>query len=223
VRGVVRRGEATERKASACARPPFSEFGHIGLVDPPFEEIEIAGPRVHQAAAHFAREGAGTPGRQLFLGRAVGQRATGTAEIFDGEKTACHPAMMLRTTGLSSPTVCDSQRPATRIVEAGGVRASNFLTRRIRRVRRPAHRRSNRHTGHPVAWRPPVSTRHTQPTWRKAPRLQTIAWKPPSASSHQSSTGNRWQYCMGKGGSVRFDPHLAAHRWPARGQNDQKK
>jgi hypothetical protein len=40
--------------------------------------------------------------------------------------------MMLRTAGLSSPTGCKSQRPATRTVEAGRVGDSNFLTRRIR-------------------------------------------------------------------------------------------
>jgi hypothetical protein len=118
--------------ASTRSRPPFSELGHIGLVDLPIEEIVVARPRVDQAAAHFAGEAAGTPGRLFFLCRAVGQRATGTAEIFDGEETACHSAMMLRARRLSSRTGCDSQRPATRIVEAGGVRDSDFLTRRIR-------------------------------------------------------------------------------------------
>src|SRR5271163_4663521 len=118
------------RPASARSRPPFTELGRIRLVDLPVEEIVVAGPRVNQAAADFASEAAGTLGRLLFLGHAVGQRATGTAEIFDDEKTACHPAMMLSTAGLSSPTGCKSQRPATRTVGAGGVRDSAFLTRR---------------------------------------------------------------------------------------------
>jgi len=76
-----------------------------------------------QAAAYFAGEAAGTLGRLFFLCRTVGQRATGTAEIFDGEETACHPAMMLGARRLSSRTGCDSQRPATRTAGAGGVHA----------------------------------------------------------------------------------------------------
>lgn len=137
--GVIRRGESIEvgdlhgrSSTSARSRPSFPEFGRIGLVDLPIEEIVIAGPRVDQPAAHFASEAAGPPGWLLFLGRAVGQRATGTAVVFDGEKTACHAAMMLSTAALSSWTGCNSQRPATPTVEAGGVRDRDFLTRRIR-------------------------------------------------------------------------------------------
>jgi hypothetical protein len=115
--GVVRREESMgplddlddRRPASARSRPSFPELGCIGLVDLPIEEIVVAGPRVDEAAAHFASEAAGTPGWLFFLGRAVGQRATGTAETFDGEETACHSAMMLRMAGLSSPTGCESQ------------------------------------------------------------------------------------------------------------------
>src|ERR1700734_2355098 len=111
----------SRRPASARSSPPFAELGRIRLVDLPVEEIVVAGPRVDQAPADFASEAAGTLGRLFFLGHAVGQRATGTAEIFDDEKTACHPAMMLRAAALSSPTGCKSQRPATRTVGAGGV------------------------------------------------------------------------------------------------------
>jgi hypothetical protein len=114
---VVRREESMgpldelddRRPVSARSRPSFPEFGRIGLVDLPIEEIVVAGPRVDEAAAHFASEAAGPLGRLFFLGRAVGQRATGTAETFDGEKTACHAVMLPRAAGLSSRTGCESQ------------------------------------------------------------------------------------------------------------------
>lgn len=81
---------------SASASPPLPEFRRLHLIDLPAEKIVIARPRMDFGGADLAAEAAGMLGGMLLPCRAVGQRATRTAEIFDREKTACHSAMMLR-------------------------------------------------------------------------------------------------------------------------------
>ena len=68
------------------------------MIDLPIEEIIIAGPGVDLGLANLTPEIAGMLVEMLLPGRAVGQPAIGTVEIFCGPKVvACHAAIMQRT------------------------------------------------------------------------------------------------------------------------------
>ena len=66
------------------------------MIDLPIEEIIIAGPDVDLGLANLTPEIAGMLVEMLLPGRAVGQPAIGTAEIFGLPYVAYHPAIIRR-------------------------------------------------------------------------------------------------------------------------------
>jgi hypothetical protein len=76
--------------------PPFPKGGRLRLIDFPVEKFIIAGPLVDLGPANLTAETAGMLVRMLLPGRAVGQPAIGTAEIFGLPYVAYHPAIIRR-------------------------------------------------------------------------------------------------------------------------------
>jgi hypothetical protein len=101
------------------------------VIDLPIEEIIIAGPDVDLGLANLTPEIAGMLVEMLLPGRAVGQPAIGTVEIFYGPKVVARHAAIMQRNEHGVPVQLSATLNALLLepVKARQTLDSDFLTR----------------------------------------------------------------------------------------------